>query len=462
MKKSLSKAVALAATIGAAASVQAVSLNHDGVGQVLLYPIYTAENGNDTYVSVTNTTNQFKVVKVRFVEGMNSKEVLDFNLFLSPQDVWTGNIVQTAAGAKLTTADTSCTAGVVPAAGLEFRNFEYQADAAEFRGTDRARVGHLEVIEMAEVLDPALQAAIDHRANNGVPGNCELVRNAYKTGGVWNTQAGRNGATVSVPTGGLYGTLTVINVESGTEISADATALENFRPTTGAGAAPIHFEPGDMLPNLDQAYPQAEFPGVVTQYAGFANVDAVSAVLMKNRIANDYAYGAGLNAQTDFVITFPTKTYYVNGTLRAPFAQLWNPTTAKSCDAIDVTYYNREELSQVIDLDQISPRPPAAEGIALCHETNVFSMGADSNLLGGKFVRSVFNLAAGFEAGWVDINLAGPATRILEADGGEVQQGLPVIGFSAVAIQNGDVGGLLSNYATAYNHKSTSVIPAIP
>lgn len=459
MKKSLSKAVALAATIGAAASVQAVSLNHDGVGQVLLYPIYTAENGNDTYVSVTNTTGQFKVVKVRFVEGMNSKEVLDFNLFLSPQDVWTGNVVQTAAGAKLTTGDTSCTAGVVPAAGLEFRNFQYQADAAGFKGTDRARVGHLEVIEMANVVDPALQAAIDHRANNGVPSNCDLVRKAYKTGGVWNTQAGRNGATVSAPSGGLYGTLTIINVESGTEISADATALQNFVPTTGVGSSPIHYEPGDMLPNLDQAYPSAEFPGTVTTYANRENIDAVSAVLMKNRIANDYAYGAGLNAQTDFVITFPTKTYYVNGTLRAPFSQAWNATTAKSCDPIDVTYYNREELSQVIDLDQISPRPPAAEGIALCHETNVFSMGADSNLLGGKFVRSVFNLAAGFETGWVDINLTGPAGRILTADGGQTQRGLPVIGFSAVAIQNGDVGGLLSNYATAYNHKATSVLP---
>lgn len=31
-----------------------------------------------------------KKVKVRFIDGRNSREVIDFNLFLSPQDVWIG------------------------------------------------------------------------------------------------------------------------------------------------------------------------------------------------------------------------------------------------------------------------------------------------------------------------------------------------------------------------------------
>ena len=107
MKKSLSKAVALAATLGAAASAHAVNVNQHGLGQVLLYPIYTAEEGNVTAVHVTNTTNQVKAVKVRFVEGMNSQEVLDFNLYLSPNDVWTGGVVQTEDGAKLVNSDNS-------------------------------------------------------------------------------------------------------------------------------------------------------------------------------------------------------------------------------------------------------------------------------------------------------------------------------------------------------------------
>jgi hypothetical protein len=67
-------------------------------GSVLLYPYYTVRadgGGNstayyDTLISVVNTTTSFKAVKVRFLEGKRSAEVLDFNLFLSPRDVWTG------------------------------------------------------------------------------------------------------------------------------------------------------------------------------------------------------------------------------------------------------------------------------------------------------------------------------------------------------------------------------------
>ena len=43
-------------------------------------------------MSVVNTTASTKAVKVRFREGKNSAEVLDFNVFLSPFDVWTASI----------------------------------------------------------------------------------------------------------------------------------------------------------------------------------------------------------------------------------------------------------------------------------------------------------------------------------------------------------------------------------
>ena len=48
--------------------------------------------GQTTVLSVVNTTNLAKAVKVRFLEGYNSQEVLDFNLFLSAYDVWTANV----------------------------------------------------------------------------------------------------------------------------------------------------------------------------------------------------------------------------------------------------------------------------------------------------------------------------------------------------------------------------------
>ena len=78
---------ALLAGCGAAASANAVHVNPDGLGQLLLYPYYTVRFGNVTAISIVNITSLTKAVKVRFLEGKNSREVFDFNLFLSPADV---------------------------------------------------------------------------------------------------------------------------------------------------------------------------------------------------------------------------------------------------------------------------------------------------------------------------------------------------------------------------------------
>src|SRR5215472_408540 len=96
-RKSLYAALAGAGALGVAATAQAVNLNPNGIGQVLIYPYYTVQaNSSGAYnslLSVTNTTDSAKAVKVRFLEGKDSREVLDFNLFLSKKDVWTAAIV---------------------------------------------------------------------------------------------------------------------------------------------------------------------------------------------------------------------------------------------------------------------------------------------------------------------------------------------------------------------------------
>ena len=116
-KNSLTTAViaGLAGVAGIANMASAVDLNPDGLGQVLLYPYYTVNNDQNTLLSVVNTTSVGKAVKVRFLEGYNSREVLDFNLFLSPFDVWAATVFplgeatgsSTASGpGAITTSDT--------------------------------------------------------------------------------------------------------------------------------------------------------------------------------------------------------------------------------------------------------------------------------------------------------------------------------------------------------------------
>src|SRR5690606_18908242 len=110
-KKILSLAVAAGLTGVVAGTAQAaMHVNDKGMGEALVYPFYSTEGGNDTYVHVVNTTAYTKAVKVRFIEARNSQEVLDFNLYLSPEDEWAGVITDAGnGGAMIRTVDNSCT-----------------------------------------------------------------------------------------------------------------------------------------------------------------------------------------------------------------------------------------------------------------------------------------------------------------------------------------------------------------
>ena len=72
-RKNLTAAVlaGLAGVAGLAGTAQAVNLNPDGLGQVLIYPFYTTNASTQTILSVVNTTDHAKAVKVRFLEGYN-------------------------------------------------------------------------------------------------------------------------------------------------------------------------------------------------------------------------------------------------------------------------------------------------------------------------------------------------------------------------------------------------------
>ncbi len=53
-------------------------------------------------------------MKIRWREALNSREVRDFNVILSPNDVWTGVVTSTVDGALVRTFDKSCTSPQLP------------------------------------------------------------------------------------------------------------------------------------------------------------------------------------------------------------------------------------------------------------------------------------------------------------------------------------------------------------
>jgi hypothetical protein len=484
---------AMLAGLGAG-SAQAVHINPDGLGQVLLYPYYTVENSFSTNVHVVNTTSAYKAVKVRFLEGMNSQEVFDFNLYLSPYDEWAGAVSSsTTGGAKIVSGDTSCIAPrQLSAAGEEFRDLEYKNDTGDdVKEIARVRTGHVEIIEMGNIVDSTLQASILH--NSGAAPTCTaIVAAAINKTGPLNLE---NTAYITAPSGGLYGFATVINVDAGLRTTYDAVTLDNFRITSA-----IHYVPGNTSPSLSDANTSATVLDGTTPYVftysgsgagpnGLGNngVDMVSALLMRGSLMNDYVIDAARASKTDWVITFPTKAFYVNlpgdpHVAVPPFAQGWGEVDLnKSCDEIHVSYWDREEKKEVVNPSgDFSPSDETTPGIHLCKEVNTLTIKHEGETVTGlfganeKYTGASFSVKAGYDYGWAQIDFAwwdaaattpamAPANASMVSDVPNTFFGLPVIGFAAVSNTNDaakviDGVNTRSNYMGNITHKYNRVI----
>lgn len=485
--KSLYAALAGLGALGATGVAQAVSVNPEGLGQVLIYPYYTvrvvptglvgSDAAYNSLLSVVNSTGSAKAVKVRFLEGKNSREVLDFNLYLSAKDVWTTAIIPTTDGAGIFTADKSCTIPKVStssASPTTFVNYAYTGSNDDKGGTslDRTREGYVEIIEMGDVVGSTATAATHV---NGVPPCTEsaLVEPTADT----NTVPG---------SGGLFGSMTLINVLKGEDFGYDPTALDGFSTTK------LWFPAGDIRPTLAFVNPKtsvtvAGFNVYVT--TGWPSlppgnpVDPVSAVIMHNNVFNEFVLDVSTKSSTDWVVTFPTKREYVfAGTGVAQKLFQSNFTASGSCDEVLLTQYDREERT-IVSQSSFSP-PPPTQTDSLCWEANVISYiyPASSSTPSASTVFGSKNFSAvktDFVNGWVALNfpltsgsrhqLVGPGSTVFNTrTGGTIAtlsttfNGLPVIGFAATVFENGTLtsGGtaIQSNYGGNYNHKFTKSI----
>ena len=83
-------------TVPAAAStVTATDLvrNNNSTGHILISPYFSTQSGNITTLHIANTDLvNGKAVKVRFRSAANSDDVFDFQILMSPGDVWTGGV----------------------------------------------------------------------------------------------------------------------------------------------------------------------------------------------------------------------------------------------------------------------------------------------------------------------------------------------------------------------------------
>jgi hypothetical protein len=467
----------------ASTTASAVALNPRGLGQVLIYPYYTVNKSQDTLLSVVNTDANGKAVKVSFREGHNGRETLSFHLFLSPHDSWTGVVsaidAGAASGARLNSFDASCVdPGIEFPAAFSMAGFSAAAADGGPTSADRTREGMVEIIALGDI-EPGSATDLAIAQSEGDPA-CKLPASIVDD--------------LAAPTSGLAGTGTIVNVGEGTFYAYNAEALVGF---ADAPLLTATTPPGE--PNLASARSAAsEFPqgavATVLNDAGEARmldyergIDAVSAVFMADALYNEYLVTAALGANTDWIVTFPTKQFYVDKRLypssitspfEVPFAgepgSATSPVETSTWDLFDPDG-NQGWTPVLLDCHppplSTCPHPhPYLE-----YQVNVLAFvppeTSPSDVFGSRLAASLlqpsydvtFDDLPVSESGWLKLDLldGGGGSHLL-SDGlttegwRVVLRGLPVTGFMAYNIINSQAApGRLANYGGTFRHRGT-------
>lgn len=485
-------------TIGGATAT-ALTENSAGIGHQLLYPYFTAQSDNATLINVINTdTVRGKLVKVRFRGAGNSDDLYDFQLLLSPGDVYTAAVSKDAASglAKLASGDKTC---VLPANANNATFATSRVDPTPAKGdaANETREGYIEMINMADIPSgSALFTAIKHVA--GVAPCTASALDILKTditGGL--TEAATRGLTP--PSGGLTGDWVILNQLNTAAWSGAATAL---RATGGTGLGNLVFWPqifgtpsqvtAATLPTVTadplftnavvapQFYdlPDLSTPYVTTDLSAAARADDTSLNLQITSLKHQIVTSSDIGAVTDVVLSQPTRRYAVAVNYTGSAATDNNlATTGKTAsavyrtvgtpayNAVNTSLYSRQvcldtvnipNVQNVFDREEttptvgstsfvISPNVPSAATIMLiCGEASVLSVNqggtaAASSALSATVARSDATFAAAYTLGWAnwDLSTANAA-------------GLPVLGSTFMRARNGTV-----NYGFSFNHKST-------
>lgn len=483
-------ALACALVVALSGTANALHVDADGTGQVLLYPYYTVNGGQATLVTIVNSTDRTKAVAVRFRESRNGADVLRFNLYLTPNDTWTGAVVSngaTVGGAMLVTDDRSCTMPL--SVGLPFSNAAYSGanrdhpmGMAALDAIERTREGFIEVIEMGLLQagpGPTQLADEVAQGEDGVPSDCAAITTAWSApAGGWRID---HAANIDLPTGGLSGSAAIVDVADGTMIAYTATALGQFYSNEAAPGA-LHWSASADLPDLRQAdngdgtvvvsLPANDDAPAVdeTLPAGSPFPDAVSLALLRYALGNEYETSPEIAGATEWVITLPTKRAYTNTTAMGladpPFLDYFRDD-GESCDVLNPFFYDRaaREPGQIF----CPPLVPCDRFVALCGSANVMSFN-QPQVAGASGPSTILaaDHAADFETrdpeslrlfqqGHAMMRFGNPGSTTpiyrMTLPSGAVYEGLPGIGFAVTRAVNAAARpGVLASYADARRH----------
>ncbi|HEY1076550.1 MAG TPA: hypothetical protein VGE51_07660, partial [Fontimonas sp.] len=265
----LRSTAAVAAVAGALFShnASAVNLSTDGIGEVAIAPYYTSRDGWQTLINLVNTQNVPVVVKVRFHEALNSRDVFDFTVAMSALDTFVGVVRENANGTpEFVNVDSPNNDGLITctipniAAGQAvtmgggvggFSGVDYAGDSNDDGGiqtVDRLKEGYIEFI-VEGYADEDLQnfATADDYYAAGIAArrasdvgfaienhDCPTVRSAFLDANIAATAR-----QFGEPINALKFNFALLNIDKGVEVGYSATTWANFyNPGNGTGTFP--------------------------------------------------------------------------------------------------------------------------------------------------------------------------------------------------------------------------------
>ena len=506
----------------------ALRLSSDGTGHFLYVPYYTVQGNNNTMINIVNTDSvNGKAVKVRFRGAANSDDVLDFQVFLSPNDVWTGMVykntdpaakdlagVTIGGRARLVTGDLSCTKPDKAKINADaFHTVRLDNKRTGDALANETREGYVEIFNMADipplpnnlgVATNALYTAITHV--KGTPNTAPPCRTT-PTNTAWTgldadaIDAGAaNGKGLYPPTTGLAANWIILNAVDAGAWSGQAPAIvagdSRGVPTTGAIAyfpqtddklSPSNqalsrialFTADPVLINNPTTLATYDLPDFSFPYTAAttpsAQVSLLSAALATNNIMNEFLTLSGINATSDWVLSMPTRRYYMGydydaGVVRSnplPTPLYFNSANTKVIDrqicvagtktTVVLTPFDQEETSPTTPGAGvvISPQKPGVTAsFDICGEASVlaFNMGETASASGlitsasGTFKATVARSAVDlpYSAGWVNLAI----------DTASLATGLPIIGYYGVRATSGAAA-----FGATFNHRTTRLQP---
>ena len=378
----------LAAAIGAmliGGSAMAVEVAHGGKGDLLLAPMVMSGGGWSSELKVVNTsTVDSTVAKVVFHSPDNSIELLDFLIYLSPGDVWTG-VVKTENGV---TGVTSSDDSAILAAES---NFCPNATGTVGFTPDKVKYSVPYTFAYVNIFESRMVRGLPTVA--GTTGSPVVNKAAILA--EYSRLCNANLAITALDTDNvLTGSVTMTNPDNGNLLSLPMTALANY----------------DNARHLSVG----RFTGFTTN-TGF--VTATKRMVEDALWSSDYVvpYNNAAGQFTFGTVTFPTKETFLGATNGSQYS----PFPGGPVVGFAVRDESENLLTRVLTGCAVSPCPVLSTPTnSFVNELNVFQVATGA---GATTSANVFT--EGFTKGWVNMSIAAEASEVSGKTGAALAAG---------------------------------------